>query len=464
MREQRIEQQRSVNGTRWVLPRRSLGIWNNQGLTIAAIAIMVAGESVYDIAQAGMAIQQHLTNTPPGHGIIDDIIKMASEIPQVALAFALLMLGSALFHSRTIIALDDRQGAAQLRVRERVGILTFKRHLPTPIGPMHLFNASWSDLADSASDDESDDDQSEPVTALSEDEAASKRWTVLGAEHARRSNNRRTHDRLKGQGEFVAVLYPGETLIELRQILKDELSRLNLIEDPAPTVSVAREHQTTSPDTNPAPQTGTPARAPADLEPPPRDRPESSKAIVDRTSDQLSVELPAPGLWRGKGGALAFGTFWLLFTIAHSIFLVGGALSPRMWWLLFFLVPFYAIFYAVGIFMIGWGIHAGTNRTTIDVVGGQGGTLLIAEKSRIKGRVIEIEGDNIGSLRVGPSGTKVNDEPVLCLRIRLNEKVRVGNRKRRDRLKLWSERQDPELRWLAATLRHELGLPTEHDR
>lgn len=55
---------------------------------------------------------------------------------------------------------------------------------------------------------------------------------------------------------------------------------------------------------------------------------------------------------------LVFPLFWLGFTSVHAFFLVGGALKTAGWGTLLFLVPFYALFFGVGAWMLAQALRA----------------------------------------------------------------------------------------------------------
>ncbi len=185
----------------------------------------------------------------------------------------------------------------------------------------------------------------------------------------------------------------------------------------------------------------------------PTDPPKGSRAHVTRADGELSIRLDARGLWKTKG-IFPFAVIWNVFVLA-----VGGLLMYSAVWgrggfgAIGFGGLVLSVFLIVGVFVMYWGIRLGTRRAIIDVVGDG---LLITQKTAFGDEQHTWTGDQIRTIRVGPSGTKVNDEPVLELQVR----VRLGSGAT-DKHGFFMERDDPVLEWIAAELRAALGVPEQ---
>jgi len=176
---------------------------------------------------------------------------------------------------------------------------------------------------------------------------------------------------------------------------------------------------------------------------------------VRRGDGELSIELGAPGLRAAREElkfALMFAGVLVLLTGLFALLISGAGEAtgddPRI-----FMVAV-AVGWVIAIGLLVDVVRRSRSRATLDVVGG---TLLITTRMLGVRRTIEIEGDNIKALGVGPSGVVVDDQPVLSLRIDVGRTVKVGKKNRR-KLKLLRERADEELHWLAAALREALGV------
>lgn len=466
MNETATVQEPTSTGTRFVLPRRRLGTWATPGPPLLAGGLFTVGEAVFDI---GVLIHAIATYTPNANRPFDwsaTIFAGVSEIPQLFAGGLMIVVGSALIASRTIVELRTRDRKPELMIIERIGIKRFRRSPRTPFSALALDRQ----ILRSINSDENDDlDDSDRVRIPDGDDIeidtadSSARFAALIALPSVVDYERPTRSKGRSGGAVLAAFYSEPVLLDLVRSMRPALRHAGLLEDPAPApLAETAEYPTADADRSPAaPSETTPSAGPKPLQPPPLPMPAKCRAEVERRPGELSITLPARGLLKGKGGMLGFGIFWTGFTIVHSIFFIGGIVGSGSWHMLWFIVPFYSIFYAIGIFTLGWGVHTGTARTSIDVIGS---SMLITERSRIRQQLITVDRDNIRSLRVAETSTKVNDVPILALRIRTDRPVKVGRGRNKSTLMLLSERADPELRWLAATLRHELALSAEDDR
>ncbi len=110
-------------------------------------------------------------------------------------------------------------------------------------------------------------------------------------------------------------------------------------------------------------------------------------------------------------------------------------------------IPFFLLFWAIGIGVLVTAINAGRRRAILDVVGD---TLLITRKNIFKTWQQEVRRDNIQSIRRDKSGVEVNDVPILNLQVRLHEGKKIS---------MFSQLTNEELSWLAAVLHEALDVP-----
>lgn len=199
---------------------------------------------------------------------------------------------------------------------------------------------------------------------------------------------------------------------------------------------------------------------PIDLPEPPAD----TKILLEQTPDGPTITLPPMGLRKGSKGLFGFAIAWNAFILVFLIISGVMLFAPGVQWQngappsagfkgAFVVVPM--LFLGVGVGMLLQAIRMGRRRAVLDVVGD---ALLITRRSPFGGSVLSVTRDQIRWIAVRPSGTEVNDRPLHELQIQLTEKIEDG-RRRRDLLKLFVERSDDELRWLAALLRHALDVP-----
>jgi len=104
-------------------------------------------------------------------------------------------------------------------------------------------------------------------------------------------------------------------------------------------------------------------------------------------------------------------------------------------------IAFVGLFWAVGIAMLLGAINAGRRRAVLDVVGD---TLLIYRRSIFGTKQREWTADDLSHVCIGPSGTEVNDRPIMQLQIHPREGKKYG---------MLSQTSDDEIRWIAQELR-----------
>lgn len=179
----------------------------------------------------------------------------------------------------------------------------------------------------------------------------------------------------------------------------------------------------------------------------PRPQPSSSKATLERTPEGCSIHLPPLGYLKGSKGLGCFAILWLSFVgvfASFSITMIFKASGPKLAALPFAGVSL--LFGAIGIGMVVFAVRAGRRTAVVDIVRDD---LLITRRSVGDAVSRSWHRDEIDRVTVGPSGMEVNDSPVLELQVWPKVGKKAG---------FFAERDDGELRWLAAEIRTALRL------
>lgn len=174
-------------------------------------------------------------------------------------------------------------------------------------------------------------------------------------------------------------------------------------------------------------------------------RPQEASAELTETAEGISVMLPARGFMKGSKGLGTFAIMWLVFIGVCSAFWMTAAIGSKASWSLLFPVLICGVFWLVGFAMLFGAIRGGRRRGLIDATAGE---LVITRQSVGKPKVDGWTADEIDRVVVGPSGTTINDKPVLELQVHLAAGGKRG---------FFPERRGDELRWLAAEIAHALG-------
>lgn len=173
---------------------------------------------------------------------------------------------------------------------------------------------------------------------------------------------------------------------------------------------------------------------------PPPLQPVGSRVILTHTPDGLTLEIPATGMRGPARGVLIFAVLWMVVTgLLGAVFIVvtigkGQALP---------LVPLLVIpsFVVIGVAFVVGAVSAARRRAIVDVVGG---AVLVTQKGLFKVRQWQWEPGELRSIVVGPSGTEVNDRPIMQIHFVPHSGDKTG---------LFTWREEAELAWMARTLR-----------
>lgn len=173
------------------------------------------------------------------------------------------------------------------------------------------------------------------------------------------------------------------------------------------------------------------------------EKPPDSNIELANPGWSVSLQVPSRGLWKESYGLLAFGIFWCLIVgVISTGFLIGSEHSGHR----FMAAAFLGVFWIVGLALLGTGLHLGTRRWTLQADRSQ---LRVELKSLLRSRQWHWAGSDVEDVRVGDSGTRVNE--------RMVEQLQVLSRTGRSKTGLLSGRTHEELAWVATTLRGVLG-------
>ncbi len=182
-----------------------------------------------------------------------------------------------------------------------------------------------------------------------------------------------------------------------------------------------------------------------DVGPPPV-QPMGSKVVLTHTPDGLSLEIPATGLRGSARGMLIFAVVWMGVTgFVGAMFIMAtvgkGQVLP--------LVPALVIptFVVIGVAFLVGALAAARRRAIIDVVGG---AVLVTQKGLFKVRQWQWEPGALQTVVVGPSGTEVNNRPIMQIHFVPHSGRKTG---------LFTWREEAELHWIARTLRDAVVHP-----
>lgn len=408
-----------AGGVRYVLPRRALGKARYGGLVLAAFGMFI---TAFMCLWMGMPMAA-------GVGMLRDgewfgwlligfgLLGLFGLIP----GLGMLLTGIAIFLNKSHAVIEVRDG--KLYAIEKFGLLRWKRKRPAERIRRLTITAGLGGMPKPRGRDET-----EPHEFFRD--IADDLLTI------------------EATGEDIKPLklasgYPAETLRALAAELAERVDARGPAKlfdrDEEPAVEVVEQVE------------------PAAEEPAERDRaiaaeqPTESDIAIDRHTDGVTLTVPPAGVWKSKGGLFSFGLLWTVF----CVLIFGGMLAGMVFGEsdepvgigeTLALVGFAVVFLGVGVGMLLAGWNMGKRRAVIDLVGR---TLLFTEVAPLKTKQLEWPANDLRQIEMGPSGIESNDVPIMCLLIHTNQGKTT---------KLMTGRAEPELEWIAAVLRVELGI------
>ncbi len=175
------------------------------------------------------------------------------------------------------------------------------------------------------------------------------------------------------------------------------------------------------------------------------EKPADSKIEKVVAGHSTAFQVPPQGFRKGTYGLFGFSVFWLVFV---GFFIVGALVAEKGpakgdAWIIFSLLGLFAL---VGIVMLLASINMARRSVMIGIADDQ---LFIERKTIFGTKWIELPLAEIMDIRVGPSGTEVNDVPIMELQILTYRGKKHG---------LLSQLSEEEKSWLASELSSALSL------
>jgi hypothetical protein len=175
------------------------------------------------------------------------------------------------------------------------------------------------------------------------------------------------------------------------------------------------------------------------------EQPPGSKVQLERFPDGITFRVPPAGVWKGSAGMFQFGILWTVGIAGFTALFAGAGVAQGQ--------GASAVLGALGIMSLFWLVGAGlllggwvmgTRESVIAVVGD---SVMVMQTGLRRAKRREWPRSEVKTARVGPSGTEVNDEPVLELQLHGPDKKLFG---------MLGGRDVQELTWMATLLRQAL--------
>ncbi|MEM1446392.1 MAG: hypothetical protein AAGF84_10075 [Planctomycetota bacterium] len=414
----RLDFHRTVAGQRLKLPRRNLG----KGV------LVLVGTTVFGALFAGFPTAGFIL--PAIRTLLDENASGATQgfsFFGFAMALPFLIIGSAiaigpwlLLLSRTTLFLEHDQ----LRVFRGVGPIGFSRTRGT-----------------------------DGLTGF-EVEIGSSRTNGGPAKPIESMVNLKAMYEGDAEPFYVAFGYPQATMRELADVLRDTLQPRGWTTD-EPQLSVT---ETLSGADDPVVTTEFAANESIPAQP------DESDIVAEPSASGIAYRVPARGIIKGSRGLWFFALFWngitwtmvIAFTLGN-VEMDSGDVPP--WYVA---VPFLGVFVLSSAAMAYYAIRMGTRSVRFEVTGvGERTRLMLEERHAFGQTRVELSHGDLTAVRVAPSGVSENDRPINQLTLHVTEDATTSLPKRwakKGKIGLLLERDDDELRWLAARLRHDLQV------
>ncbi len=175
------------------------------------------------------------------------------------------------------------------------------------------------------------------------------------------------------------------------------------------------------------------------------EKPADSKIEKVVAGHSTAFQVPPQGFRKGTYGLFGFSVFWLVFVGFFVLVALFAGKGPAKGdaWIVFSMLGLFAL---VGIVMLLASINMARRSVMIGIADDQ---LFIERKTIFGTKWIELPLAEIMDIRVGPSGTEVNDVPIMELQILTYRGKKHG---------LLSQLSEEEKCWLASELSSALSL------
>ncbi|MEQ1828921.1 MAG: hypothetical protein ABL921_23365 [Pirellula sp.] len=237
-----------------------------------------------------------------------------------------------------------------------------------------------------------------------------------------------------GKAFLIAVAYPADLLEQLQVRIAEDIGRLSSNES-------ERLIDRSENDASQLDPSASELTVPLEL-------PEGSRLQISRRDDGITIESPALGIFKGSKGLAGIALMWNGFMAMMIIFMVAtwfnnpkGIEGP-----VYPIAIVIAVFLAIGIGLAVTSINMG--RRTVAIATSDG-TMFASTKSIFGTNVRNWEHGEIQKIVVGPSGSSINDIPLMELHIHSASGARFG---------MLGQLSNDELEWVAHELRQSLGI------
>ena len=171
-------------------------------------------------------------------------------------------------------------------------------------------------------------------------------------------------------------------------------------------------------------------------------QPPESLVEIDRLPTGITLKVPPPGIRKGSRGLFGFSLVWNGFIAVFTVVLIAVAFEDQeALYGLLFMIPFWA----VGIGTLLSSINMGRRNAVLAVVADR---LMIMQTGIFGTKRREWNRNEVKTIRSGPTGSSVNDVPIMELQVTDQQDKVFG---------ALSGREPNELSWLAFELTESLG-------
>jgi hypothetical protein len=172
------------------------------------------------------------------------------------------------------------------------------------------------------------------------------------------------------------------------------------------------------------------------------EQPPGSDVQVEQFPDGITFRVPPAGVWKGSAGMFQFGILWTVAIAGFTALFAGaGVAQGRGASAVLGALGIMSLFWLVGAGLLLGGWVMGTRESVIAVVGD---TVMVMQTGLRRSKRREWPRSAVTTVRVGPSGTEVNDRPIPELQLHSADKKLFG---------MLVGRDPQELTWMATLLR-----------